>query len=370
MKFWILILSVISIGVTQAQEFKPFKIKSGKITYEKLKYSTVSGYSNSNGVETSYSKQIPYVAEQVIYYWDEFGDIAFEEIYQVSEFGGKLLPEKVKIAERLWIDEHRYYFDIKKNKVSNDPYHLRIKCKEHFQYYQIKGSWIETLYMGTEKAGTKTILNKKTDYYKIDKYQDLYAWKGLVLQDENFYTTPKGERLHLNRAKIAKEIDTISTINKELFNPTWLKREKLYNSLDGNKISEIIDARPDLTEQADNSKGIKPQKNDIVLFVTSKLNLGKLQVLEIDKNRQLTIKFSLYSYNNVIDKKDSFRVKINTVVNIDRPFQKEVASTESDFKWSVVSNKLILFPQNNISVLLLKASRSKTLKIKKYTRIN
>ena len=117
--------------VIQAQEFKPYKVKSGKISYEKLKYSTVSGFSIKDGVETSYSKQVPHVAEQVNYYWDEYGDLAFEETYQVSKFGGELLLEKVKIAEQLWIDEHRYYFNIEENKVSDDPYHLRIKCKEH-----------------------------------------------------------------------------------------------------------------------------------------------------------------------------------------------------------------------------------------------
>ena len=230
MKIWSSILLLTANYVIQAQEFKPYKVKSGKISYEKLKYSTHSGFLIKNGVKTSYNKQVPYVAEQVIYYWDEFGDIAFEEIYQVSKFGGKLLPEKVKIAERLWIDEHRYYFNFEENKVYDDPYYLRIKCREHFQYYQIKDSWIETLHMGTEKSGTQEILDKQADYYKIDKYQDLYAWKGLVLKSESFYTTPKGERLHLNRAKIAIEIDTVSVVNKALFNPIWLKR--FYNNSD------------------------------------------------------------------------------------------------------------------------------------------
>jgi hypothetical protein len=83
-------------------------------------------------METSFSEQVPYVAEQVIYYWGEFGNIAFEEIYQVSAFGGKPLPEKIKIAERLWTGDHRYYFNIEENKVSDDPYYLRIKCRENF----------------------------------------------------------------------------------------------------------------------------------------------------------------------------------------------------------------------------------------------
>ncbi|SDW14957.1 hypothetical protein SAMN05444411_101162 [Lutibacter oricola] len=368
MKIWIPLLFLISLTTAKAQEFKPFKIKSGKITYQKLKYSTVSSYSNKNGVETSYSKQVPYVAEQVFYCWDQFGDIAFEEVYKVSKFGGELLPEKVKITEQLWIDEHHYYFDIKNNKVSDDLYYLRKKCRERFQYYQITDSWIKTLYMGTDKSGTETILDKKADCYKIDKYTDLYAWKGLELKNVSYYTTPKGERLYPNRAKIAVKIDTLSPINKAIFNPTWLKREKFYNSLDGDKISEIVDTRPNVTEQADNIKGIELQKNDIFLFVTNKLQLGKMQVLKIDSNKQLIIKYSLYSFNNEINKNNSFTIKNNTLVNIDAPFSKESFPKDLDFKWSV-SNKTKLFPQNNISVLLLKPSRT-TLEIKKYKRNN
>ena len=367
----ILLFLVLSFAIsTNAQEFKPYKVKSGKIIYEKFKYSTVSGYSNKNGVETSYSKQVPYVAKQVIYYWDEFGDIAFEEVYQVSKFGGELLPEKVKIAEQFWVDEHRYYFNIKENKVSDDPYRLRIKCKENFQYHQIKDSWVETLYMGTEKSGTKEFLGKETDYYKLDKFQDIYAWKGLVLKIESFYTNgSNGPRAGINCAKVVIEIDTLSKINNKLFNPIWLKREKLYSSLDENKIVELLDGRQEVLEQANNVKGIKLQKNDILLFVTSKLTIGKMQVLAIDKDNNLVVKYSLYSYNNVIDWGDPFRIKNNVGVNIDNPHLKDKAVEELDFKWSV-TNKATLFPQNNISVFLLKASRTTALIIKKYRRKN
>jgi len=366
MKIWSFILILTVTVALQAQDFKPYKVKSGKIIYEKLKYATVSGYSNHNGIETGYSKQVPYVAEQVIYYWDEFGDIAFEEIYQVSGFGGKLLPEKVKIAERLWIDEHRYYYNIEKNKISDDPYRLRIKCKQNFQYYQIKDFWIETLYMGAESSGKKEVLGKKTRYYRIDNYHDIYAWKGLVLKTENFSTSgSNGPRNKIERAKVAVEIDTTLTLNKELFNPTWLKREKLYNSLNENKIVEILDGRQDVLEQDNIIEGIQLQKNDILLFVTSKLTIGKMQVLKIDKNNQLVIKYSLYSYNNIIDRNDSFKIKNNTVVNIDNPHYKKTAIKELDFKW-IATNKQTLFSQNNISVFLLKPSRTTALRIKKY----
>lgn len=353
---------------TYAQDFKPYKVKSGKITYEKLKYSTVSGYKWENGNETSYNKQVPYVAEQVMYYWDEFGDIAFEEIYQVSKFGGKLLPEKVKIAERLWIDEDRYYYNFEESVFSKDLYHLRIKCRNHFQYYQIKDSWIETLYMGTEKSGTSEIVGKEADYYNISKYHDIYAWKGLVLKDESFSTRgSSGPRNTIERAKVAVEIDTTSLINQELFIPIWLKREKLFNSLDENKIVELLDGRQEVLEQADNIEGIQLQKNDILLFVTSKLTIGKMQVLAIDKDHQLTIKYILYSYGKVLDLRNSFKIENNTVVNIDNAHEQNVAVEELDFKWNA-TNKPTLFTQKKSSIFLLKPSRTKTLEIPKFIR--
>ncbi len=365
MKIKLLFLSLVVTVAVKAQDFKPYKVKSGKITYENLKYSTVSGYSNKNGVETSYSKQVPYVAEQVIYYWDEFGDFAFEEVYQVSEFGGKLLPEKVKIAERLWVDEHRYYFNFEENKVSDDPYHLRIKCREHFQYYQIKDSWIETLYMGAEKSGTTEILGKQANYYNISRYNDVYAWRGLVLKDESFSTKgSNGPRNTIERAKVAVEIDTISAINKELFNPIWLKRERLYQSLNNQKIVELMDGRQDVLIQADNINGFSVRKNDILLFVTTKRAVGKLQVLDIDQNN-LTIKYQLYNNNGFeLDSRDSYKIKDNSMVNMDNITYKKSDNTELDFKYE----KSIIIPQNNISVFLLKPSRTTTLEIPKYIR--
>ena len=368
MKIKLLFLSLIVTVAVHAQDFKPYKVKSGKIIYENLKYSTVSGYSNKNGVETSYSKQVPYVAEQVIYYWDEFGDVAFEEIYQVSKFGGKPLPEKVKIGERLWVDEHRYYFNLRKNKVSDDPYHLRIKCREHFQYYQIKDSWIETLYMGAEKSGTKEILGKQADYYNISRYNDIYAWKGLVLKDESFSTNgSNGPRSGINRAKIAVEIDTLSTIDQELFDPIRLKREQLYNSLDWNEIAGIVDARPDLIEQAETVEGLKIRKNDILLFVTKNSYLGKMQVLNITKNNQLKIKYSIYNFNEGEILKELLTIENNTSIDLDSP---NVVTTEGrrlEFNWKVTKNANI-FPLNNKSILLFKTSRTKTLEITKYQR--
>jgi len=363
-----LFLLVITVSIF-AQDFKPYKVKSGKITYEKLKYSTHSGFSSVNGVTTSYSKQVPYVAEQVIYYWKEYGDIAFEETYKISKFGGELLKEKVKTAERLWVKEHRYYFDFQKNKMYDDPFHLRIECRENFQYYQIVGSWIKLQYMGVEVAGTKSILGREALYYKIDNSTDLYTWNNLVLKSENYYTNREGnKRKGLERAKIAIEIDTILKINDRLFNPNWLKREKLYKSLNGNKIGELIDATPNLLIQVAEMDLLEIQKNDIFLFVTTSLRLGKLQVLNIDDKNRLTIKFEWYYSNNSIGRnRDSFRIKNNSLVNIDNVIIENKPSEKVDFKWQNLGFPTII-PKNNIGVYLLKSSRTNTLKLKPYAR--
>ena len=333
----------------QAQDFKPYKIKSGKIVYEKLKYSTVTSYSGVNGVETGSSKQIPYTAEQVIYYWDNFGDIAFEESYQVSEFGGKALPEKVRIGERCWIDEQCYYFDAKENIVAVGP------------YYQIMDSWIETQYMGAEKSGTKNIMGEKANYYKIDTDQDIYAWKGLILKEDDFSTNSKGDkRYDIEKTKIAVEIDTINSIDKSVFNPLWLVRKQTYQSFDRNKIDEYLDSRLDILEQADNVEGIKIRTNDILLFVTTDNKLGKMQVLNIDENNHLNIKYTLYDQTNEVSSSNKkLIVENNAFLDIDNEIINETDTKMLDFKWRI-NNNSNLFPQNNIGVYLLKASCTST----------
>lgn len=360
MKLFVQLILLIYTISAQTQDFKPFKVKSGKIIYEKWNYSTVSRFSSVNGVESAYSKHVPYTAEQVNYYWDEFGDVAFEEVFQVSEFGGKPLPEKVKIFERLWIDDHRYYFDVEENKISDDPYYLRIKCREIFQYYQIIGSWIKTQYMGVEASGKKEISGEEADYYKIDDSTDLYAWKELVLKQDEFYTNRAGnERRGIYKTKIAVEIDTTSKINDSLFNPVWLKREKSYQSFDRNKLDEFLDARQELLEQADNVEGINIEKNDILFFVTTNHRLGKMQILSCNENA-ITIKYKwYYNDNSVGSNSDSFLINKNTFIDIDAVTTDVEKTSEVDFRIGN-TKPTILFPQNNIGIYRLKASRTNT----------
>lgn len=355
MKRRLFLLFIFISIVLQAQDFKPYKIKSGKIVYKKLKYATHSVFKSKDGIDTSFSEQIPYVTETTNFYWDDFGDKAFEETYQVSKFGGEKLPKKVKIGEQLWIGEHRYYFDVKKNKMYDDPYYLRMKCKNQFQYYQIVGSWIKTEYMGVKEQGTKNILGKKATYYKIDSSTDLYAWKDLILKREDFATTRNGERLNSDRTKIAVKIDTISKINKAIFNPIWLKREKRYKSLNANKINNLIDEHSSLLKSASKKRGIKVKKNYILFFVTTKQNIGKIQVLNVEKNKSIRVKYELFYKDNIqTEVKNNFKIETNTIIDIERNELVDTTSKDLDFKYD--NSKFI--PLNNCKIYLLKSSRN------------
>ncbi len=344
-------------GHIYAQDFKPYKLKSGKIVYENLRYSVHSGFKSENGVETSFRELIPYVAEQVIYYWDDYGDVAFEETYKISAFGGKILAEKIKTSERLWLGEHRYYFNFEKNTVIDDPYHLRIECRENFQYYQIMGSWVKMLYKGAEATGTKTIVGKKAVYYKIDESEDLFTWKGLLLENDFFSTNRNGDkRYDFDRTKQAVKIDSSFVPNQSLFHPSWLKRKQIFDSLDGDKIGELLDVHPVLLLQADNEGGISIKKNDILLFVTSDLHLGKMLVLNYDNQNNLVIRLSLFdNINQIFAYRDSYRLHNGKLEDLDS-FQTEDRLSEStDFKWEAENSTL--FPINNIGLYLLKSSR-------------
>jgi hypothetical protein len=344
-------------GLIYAQDFKPYKVKSGKIVYENIRYSVHSGFTSENGVEKSFRELVPYVAEQVIYYWDNFGDVAFEETYKVAEFGGKALAEKIKISERLWLGEHRYYFNSEKNTVVDDPYHLRIECRENFQYYQIMGSWVKTQYKSAEITGTKMIVGKKASCYKIDESEDLLVWKGLVLENVFFASNRKGDkRYDPDRRKQAVKIDTCFTPNKNIFYPSWLKRKQLFDSLDGDKIGELFDVLPERLLQADNEKGISIKKNDILFFVTSDLRLGKMLIFNRDKQNNLIFRFCLYDNTNVIFAyRDSYRFLNGKLEDLDSFRTENQLSKSTDFKWEAENS--ILFPINNIGLYLLKSSR-------------
>ena len=91
-------------------------------------------------------------------------------------------------------------------------------------------------------------------------------------------------------------------------------------------------------------------------------------MLEISDKNKLTIKFKwYYNDNSVGSNRGSFRLNSNSLVDIDAVTTKEEISKEIDFKWGNGELQTII-PQNNIGIYLLKASRTKNLKLKPYAR--
>jgi len=219
-------LIMVSVGVN-AQEFHPYKVKSGKITYEKRKYSMQATWHIDSQGKVSGSRSNPsYVEEEVTYYWDNYGDVAYEVAYQVSKFGGKPLPEKVKKYERLWKGEHRYYYDVKKKKLSDDPYYARIACLKAGKLYEVTG-WLKVMYPKASVVSEESIAGKMVKHYKNSETHDFYAWEGIILRDVSYSTKKKNgkyKRFEPDREKIATKVEADIKVNPSIFTPNWLKK--------------------------------------------------------------------------------------------------------------------------------------------------
>jgi len=218
----IVLLMLVCVG-SNAQEFHPYKIKSGKISFEKRKYSMQAKlHMDSNGNVSGSRTNPSYVEEEVTYYWDNYGDVAYKVAYQVSKFGGKPLPEKVKKYERLWKGDHRYYYDVKKKKVFDDPYYTRKACLKAG-----KTEWLKVMYPKASVVSEESIAGKMVKHYKNSEMHDFYAWEGIILRDVSYSTKKKNGkymRFEPDREKIAIKIDTVTKIDSTVFTPDWLKK--------------------------------------------------------------------------------------------------------------------------------------------------
>jgi len=218
----IVLLVMVNVGIN-AQEFHPYKVKSGKISFEKRKYSMHAKlHMSSNGTVSGSRSNPSYVEEEVTYYWDNYGDVAYEVAYQVSKFGGKPLPKKVKKYERLWKGDHHYYYDVKKKKVSDDPYYTRKACLKAG-----KTEWLKVMYPKATVVAEESVAGKMVKHYTQSEMHDFYEWNGIILRDVSYSTKKKNgkyKRFEPDREKIAIKIDTVSKIDSSVFIPKWLKK--------------------------------------------------------------------------------------------------------------------------------------------------
>ncbi|MEA1953243.1 MAG: hypothetical protein U9O24_02500 [Campylobacterota bacterium] len=225
-KIWFSFIVLLSMSMLQAQEFHPYKVKSGKITYEKRKYSMHAKlHIDSNGKASGSRSNPSYVEEEVTYYWDNYGNVAYEVGYQVSKFGGKPLPKKVKKYERLWKDNHRYYYNVKKNKVSDDPHRIRQKCLASKAYKD--SGWLAVMYPHASIVVNESVAGKMVKHYKESESWDFYEWNGVILRDVSYSTKKKNgkyKRFEPNREKVAIKVEADIKVDASVFSPKWLKK--------------------------------------------------------------------------------------------------------------------------------------------------
>lgn len=220
----LLFMSFILVNFTgTAQEFHPYGVKSGKITYEIRRFITRSGMKTEpDGKMISKEERIPYVSEVRTYYWDDYGNVARLVAYKVSGSFGKPLPQKQKLFEQLWKGNHRYYYN--GEKVEDDPNHMRIECLADKKLFNTVG-WFKLTYPKAEKVGTDTLAGKICEVFRTDVFSDVALWKNLVLRDVSYYTNPKGERKGLEQIKIATKVTLPLQEKPGFFEPEWLKNK-------------------------------------------------------------------------------------------------------------------------------------------------
>lgn len=346
-------LFMLSYGM-EAQAYKPYKIKSGKIEYELRKYTTHSHFSNTNGQKSKWKEQVPYVAEIINYYWDENGDVSFEENWEVAKFGGDPIP-KVKKYEMLWVDDHHYSYNFEEDRLRDDPNNIKMVCRDRFQFYQVTGSWVETFY-NTMKKETVKILGKDAVYYRINESHDIYTWNGLVLKEETFATTKKGKRLSVERTRIATNIETNLLFDPMMFDRAKLDKDRYFQTMDKDVVNGFLDGPPDRIWQLQDS-GYEIKEGDIILYVTSDAHIGKLKVLKITKE-SLTISYVTFDdYGDVFSQAGSLNIPNNFSCELDNGKAYEDKMYLQDFRY-INEGKPLLIPFPTLGFYLIKESRN------------
>jgi hypothetical protein len=353
MKKTFFIFFLLTFLFSYAQEYKPYKLKSGKIEYELRKYKTHSHYTNDNGVKSQWKESVPYVAGIIVYYWDEYGDEAFEEYWEVADFAGNPVTE-TKEYEMLWKDGHHYYYNFKEGRYRDDPDNIRAECLERFQFYQITGSWVEAAYGGVKKGNTR-VLGREAVHYEANDAMDIYTWKGLPLKTETFETTREGKRLKTESTRIATDIVTGLVFDRMMFDPVRMEQDNDFANLTMDEIGGIIDGNPDKIRQIDES-GYEIREGDVILYVTSDINLGKMKVLKI-RNDSVDIKFVTYdNTGNVISQSSDLPVRNNYTCDLDRGTASEDRMYRQEFRYKK-NNRPELIPFPTLGFYLVKASR-------------
>ncbi len=216
------ILFLFIVLVVNGQDFHRYEIKSGRIVYQINRFFLHSDmHPDTNGKPITKSEWVPYVAEQREYYWDDYGNVSRNIVYQISGPFGKPLPEKKKLYEQLWKGNHRYYF--KDGKVTDDPFYLREECLKNKNLFELTG-WFKILYPNAKLLGKEQVSGKEGSRYIVSIFREIVVWKELVLKDINYSTNGKGSRRGKDSEKTAIKIQISYKYPHGFFNPQWLRK--------------------------------------------------------------------------------------------------------------------------------------------------
>ncbi len=333
MKNGILFLAFLLSFSATAQPFHPYQVKSGHIRYQTTRFILhTEMHTDSDGKMVGKAEQIPYLSRTRDYYWDDYGNVARDMIYKVSDGSGKPLPEKKKILERLWRDGRMYY--LKNGKVAFDPDHLRDECLASKPLFK-KAGWFAVLYPHAKAVGQEKVAGKTGTRYTVDAFSEYVLWKGLVLRDVSYYTNGAGERKGKQWDKKAMKVQIGIEFNSGFFYPLWYQQFTPYYLLDAGRITGLLKGNPDLLQQAGNY-GLILRQGETVIYVTSGKRIGKLSVLAIDpkNNNRLVLKYVTYNRDgSQKSSEDQFVVDNGFYCDLDTGKVSAMPFPDHDFQW-------------------------------------
>jgi len=115
-----------------------------------------------------------------------------------------------------------------------------------------------------------------------------------------------------------------------------------FDKLDRKSIADKLESLPDnYNIPIANNSGIVNGKGTVILFATSDGNMGKMEILDIDKydNYKMTIKYVTYNYNGSIhSQSNDLEIHGTFLCDLDTGNAEDVSRNDSDF-WYKGANK-------------------------------
>ncbi|MCF6181535.1 OmpA family protein [Lutibacter sp.] len=167
-------------------------------------------------------------------------------------------------------------------------------------------------------------------------------------------STPEG-KANNRRVEFVKFEGSSSTNSNNSGNNTGLT----FNQLDKKTIGAKLESLPEsINIPISNNSGIVNGKGTIILYATSDGNLGKMKILDVDKNdnHKLTIKYVTYNYNgSVHSQSNHLEIQGTYTCDLDKGKSENVIYSERDFNLGIQDSKTAtLYPGETAILKILK----------------